>query len=34
MNDPRALPPELATAHAASAIPHESATLHVSGEAA
>jgi xanthine dehydrogenase large subunit len=34
MNDPRALPPELATAEAGSAVPHDSATLHVCGEAA
>jgi xanthine dehydrogenase large subunit len=34
MNDPRALPPELATAETESAVPHDSAALHVSGEAA
>jgi len=34
MNDPRALPPELATAYTLAAIPHESASLHVTGEAA
>jgi xanthine dehydrogenase large subunit len=33
MNDPRALPPELA-AHDAVSVAHESAALHVSGEAA
>jgi xanthine dehydrogenase large subunit len=32
MNDPRGLPPELA--NAAAAVPHESAALHVAGEAA
>ena len=33
MNDPRALPPELSAAQAAAAVPHDSAALHVSGEA-
>lgn len=34
MNDPRALPPELATAETGSAVPHDSAALHACGEAA